>query len=56
LIFGVASLASVVALWLVRKQEIRRSVRWFSIAVTIPLLIVSVYFAFWGVIGIRTWA
>jgi CubicO group peptidase (beta-lactamase class C family) len=55
-IFGVASLASVVALWLVRKQEIRRSVRWFSIAVTIPLLIVSVYFAFWGVIGIRTWA
>jgi CubicO group peptidase (beta-lactamase class C family) len=56
LIFAVASLASAVALWLARNTEIRRSVRWFSIAVTTALLIAAVYLAYWGVIGIRTWA
>jgi CubicO group peptidase (beta-lactamase class C family) len=56
LIFAAASLASAVALWLARKQEIRRSVRWYSIAVTSALLITALYLAFWGVIGIRTWA
>jgi hypothetical protein len=56
LIFAAASLASAVAFWLARKQEIRRSVRWFSIAVTSALLIATVYLAYWGVIGIRTWA
>jgi CubicO group peptidase (beta-lactamase class C family) len=56
LIFAAASLASAVALWLARKQEIRRSVRWYSIAVTSALLIATVYLAYWGVIGIRTWA
>jgi CubicO group peptidase (beta-lactamase class C family) len=55
LIFGVASLASIVALWLARKQDIRRGVRWFSIAVTAALLIGATYFAYWGAIGIRTW-
>jgi predicted membrane-bound spermidine synthase len=55
LTFGIASLASAVALWLARKQEIRRSVRWFSTAVTAALLIAATYFAYWGVIGIRTW-
>jgi CubicO group peptidase (beta-lactamase class C family) len=55
LIFGVASLASAVALWLARKQEIRMSVRWYSIAVTSALLIAALYLAYWGVIGIRTW-
>ena len=56
LIFAVASLASAVALWLARKKEIRKCVRWFSIAVTLALLIATVYLAYWGVIGIRTWA
>jgi CubicO group peptidase (beta-lactamase class C family) len=56
LTFGIASLASAVALWLARKQEIRRSVRWFSTAVTAALLIAATYFTYWGVIGIRTWA
>jgi hypothetical protein len=36
--------------------EIRRSVRWYSIAVTIALLIAVVYLACFGVIGIRTWS
>jgi hypothetical protein len=34
LTFGIASLASTVALWVARKREIRRGGRWFSIAVT----------------------
>jgi hypothetical protein len=54
-IFGMASIASVVALWLARKHEIRSGVRWFSIAVTSALLIATAYFAYWGVIGIHTW-
>jgi hypothetical protein len=49
-------LASAVALWRARTQEIRKSVRWFSIAVTTALLIATVYLTYWGVIGIRTWA
>lgn len=56
LIFGVASLASAVALWTARKQEIRRSVWWFSIFVTSALLIAAGYLAWWGVIGIRIWS
>ena len=56
LLFAAASLASAVALWRARKQEIRRDVRWYSIAVTIALLIVVVYLAYFGVIGIRTWS
>jgi hypothetical protein len=54
--FGVASVASAVALWLARKREIRRFVRWHSIVVTSALLVAVVYLAYWGVIGIRTWA
>src|SRR5579859_770015 len=56
LIFGVASTASVLVLWLARKHEIRSSVRWFSIVVTSALLIATAYLAYWGVIGIRTWS
>jgi hypothetical protein len=54
LIFGVASLASACALWLAR--EVRSSVRGFSLVVVSALLITAVYLAYWGVIGIRTWA
>jgi CubicO group peptidase (beta-lactamase class C family) len=56
LIFGVASIASVLVLWLARKHEIRSSVRWFSIVVTSALLIATAYLAYWGVIGIRLWS
>jgi hypothetical protein len=54
--FAAASLASAVALWRARKQEIRRSVRWYSIIVTTILLIATAYLTFFGVIGIRTWS
>jgi hypothetical protein len=56
LLFAAASLAGAVTLWRARKQEIRRSVRWYSIAVTAALLIAVVYLAYFGVIGIRTWS
>lgn len=55
-LFAVASVASAVSLWLARKQEIRRTVRWFSILVTAALLIATAYLAYWGVIGLRTWS
>jgi hypothetical protein len=56
LIFAIATLASAGALWLARKQPVRKGVRWFSIAVTAALLIATAYLAWWGVIGIRLWA
>jgi CubicO group peptidase (beta-lactamase class C family) len=56
LLFAAASLAGAVTLWRARKQEIRASVRWYSIAVTAALLIAVVYLACFGVIGIRTWS
>jgi CubicO group peptidase (beta-lactamase class C family) len=56
LIFAIASLASAGALWLARKQPIRKVVRWFSLAVTAALLVATAYLAWWGVIGIRLWA
>ena len=56
LLFAAASLASVIALWTARNREIRRFVRRFSIAVTAAMLIATVYLAWWGVVGIRTWS
>ncbi|MGD0802270.1 MAG: serine hydrolase domain-containing protein [Terracidiphilus sp.] len=56
LVFAAACLASAIALVRARKQEIRRSVRWYSIAVTTALTIAALYLAYWGVIGIRTWS
>jgi hypothetical protein len=55
LMFAAASIASVIALWDARKHPIRRLVRWFSICVTSALLVATIYFAWWGVICIRTW-
>ncbi len=55
-VYAVAVLASAYALWRARKQEIRRYVRWYSTVVIAGLLIAAVYLAWWGVIGIRTWA
>ena len=54
--FGIATLASVVALWQARKREIRRFVRWHAIVVTAGLVIGALYLAYWSVIGLRTWS
>ena len=38
------------------KDEVRNGVRRYSIAVILPLLIAAAYLAYWGIIGLRTWA
>lgn len=56
IVFAVASVASGIVLWQVPKQEVRRGVRLYSMVVTVAFLIATAYFAYWGVIGWRTWA
>lgn len=56
LLFALSSIASGIALWNARNQEIRGFVRWFSIIATSALLIATAYFVYWGVVGIRTWS
>lgn len=56
LAYGFCSLASVVSWWRVPKAEVRKGVFWFSFAVIVPLLIAAAYLAYWGIIGLRTWA
>jgi CubicO group peptidase (beta-lactamase class C family) len=50
------TLVSAVALWRAPKEGVRTAARRFSVAVIVPLLIAAVYLAFWGIIGLRTWA
>ena len=56
LLFAFSTLLAVYALWRARSQQIRGFVRWFSILVIAPLAIAAAYLAYWGVIGLRTWA
>jgi len=53
--YAVASVAAAVALWRAPKQEVRRRVRDYSMAVTAALLIAAAYLAYWGIIGLRAW-
>lgn len=56
LLFAVASLVScLVALW-GSHAGVRPGVRRFSRIVSIALLITAIYLAYWGIIGVRTWA
>jgi hypothetical protein len=56
IVFAAASTMSAVALWRANRKEVRRSVHIYSSMVTLALLIATVYLAYWGVIGLRTWA
>ena len=53
--WAVSSLLSAVALWRARKQQIRTGIRYFSFAVTLTLLMIATYLAYYGGIGVRTW-
>jgi len=59
-LFSVAfALATLLGAWAALRgdrDETRAGVRWYSTTVSIALLIALVYLAYWGVIGIRTWA
>ena len=56
IVFAVASIASAAAIWRAPKQEVRPSVRIYSVFVTVALMITTSYFAYYGIIGLRTWA
>jgi CubicO group peptidase (beta-lactamase class C family) len=55
-VFGIASLGSAISLWRTPRETVRRGVRRFSLTVTVALLIATAYLAYWGIIGLRTWA
>ncbi|SPF42841.1 membrane hypothetical protein [Candidatus Sulfotelmatobacter kueseliae] len=54
--YAVAAVASAVSLWRAPAEIVRRGVRRFSLIVTVALLIAAAYLAYWGIIGLRTWA
>jgi CubicO group peptidase (beta-lactamase class C family) len=54
--YAVAAVASAISLWRAPAEGVRRGVRRFSWVVTIALLISTAYLAYWGIIGLRTWA
>jgi CubicO group peptidase (beta-lactamase class C family) len=54
-LFAIAVLASLMSVFRT-SGEIRLGVRRFSIVVTTALVIAAAYLAYWGIIGIRTWA
>jgi CubicO group peptidase (beta-lactamase class C family) len=54
--FAVAAVASAIALWRAPAEGVRRGVRRYSIIVTAALLIATAYLAYFGIIGLRTWA
>ena len=54
--FAVTSLLAVWYAFTRRGEGVRSGVRWFSDAVSIALVVAVVYFAYWGIIGLRTWA
>ncbi len=56
IVFCAASIASVIALWRTPKHEVRGIVHLYSTMLSIALVITTVYFAYWGIIGLRTWA
>jgi CubicO group peptidase (beta-lactamase class C family) len=55
LLFAVATVLSAVALWRAPEQGVRLGVRRYSALVTAALLIATLYLAYWGIIGLRTW-
>jgi CubicO group peptidase (beta-lactamase class C family) len=54
-VYALATLAGIVSLWRAPKEGVRTSVRRFSTAVILALLVAAAYFAYWGIIGLRTW-
>lgn len=54
-VYALATLAGVVSLWRAPKEGVRTGVRRFSTVVILALLVAAAYFAYWGIIGLRTW-
>jgi CubicO group peptidase (beta-lactamase class C family) len=54
--YAVAAVASAISLWRAPLETVRRGVWRFSVIVTVALMIATAYLAYWGIIGLRTWA
>jgi len=54
-VYALATLAGAVSLWRAPKEGVRTGVRRFSTVVILALLVAAAYFAYWGIIGLRTW-
>lgn len=55
-LFAAAVLMSSWSVITAKGEGVRRSVRWYSGVVALALMIALVYLAWWGIIGLRTWA
>ena len=55
-VFALAALAGAISLWRAPLETVRRGVRRYSLVVTLALLLAAAYLAYWGIIGLRTWA
>jgi hypothetical protein len=53
--FALATVASLYVLYRERTAAMNRGVYWHSFAVTGGLLAVTIYYGYWGVIGVRLW-
>ena len=54
--YAVAAVMSAISSWRAPAEAVRGGVRQFSIVVSLALLIAALYFGYWGIIGLRTWA
>ena len=55
LLFALTSLIAAWTAWRSRADGVRRSVRIYSMIVSAALLVATIYLAYWGIIGLRTW-
>ena len=55
-LFALASVISIFAVWSSPVDGVRAGVRRFSLIVSVALLIATAYLAYYGIIGLRTWA
>jgi CubicO group peptidase (beta-lactamase class C family) len=54
--FTLASVVSIFAVWSSPVEDVRPGVRRFSLIVSVALLVATAYLAYYGIIGLRTWA
>lgn len=55
LAFATAALISAWTAWQTRSEGARRGVRIYSMIVSAALVLATIYLAYWGIIGLRTW-
>jgi hypothetical protein len=56
LTFPLAAMVCLGVAWRERNRPMKRHVYWQSVLVGFAGLTVAVYYAFWGLIGLRLWA